>query len=92
MTLSCPLRCTCSILNYKTIDLVKILEFSILETCEFLEISTNIHTSAIIEKGAIVGKNCTVGPFCYLGSEVPKDLGGLEARMLGVKEARRPGG
>jgi hypothetical protein len=34
------------ILNYETIDLVKLLEFSILETCEFLEISTNIHTSS----------------------------------------------
>ena len=34
------------ILNHETLDLIKLLEFSILETCDFLEISTNIHTSS----------------------------------------------
>ena len=34
------------ILNYETLDLTKFLKFSILETCDFLEIPTNIHTSS----------------------------------------------
>ena len=34
------------ILNYETLELSKLLKFSILETCDFLEIPTNIYTSS----------------------------------------------
>jgi UDP-N-acetylglucosamine acyltransferase len=35
-----------------------------------IDVSANIHPSAVVDDGASVGANVTIGPFCHVGAEV----------------------